>query len=132
MRTTRNTSFYCLLVLCSLVLFGCGNGQETEVKVDENKPISEVKAEAEKMSTEELRVIALKYKEAVTAKSEEMNEITSNLPAAMADGNLNDKLSELKPKIEGIRNSMTALKARYDVYYQKLKEKGGDVSGLEP
>jgi len=84
------------------------------------------------MSTEELRVIALKYKEAVTAKSEEMNEITSNLPAAMADGNLNDKLSELKPKIEGIRNSMTALKARYDVYYQKLKEKGGDVSGLEP
>jgi len=131
MGTTRNIGLYCLLVLCSLVLFGCGNGDETETKVDENKPISEVKAEAEKMSTEELRTIALKYKESILAKSEKLDEITGNLMGALGKGDQSNKLNELKAELEEINKSTAALNERFEVYYQKLKEKGGDVSGLE-
>ena len=46
MKSAGTIVLCCLLVSCSLVLFGCGS------KADENKPVSEVKAEAEQMKAE--------------------------------------------------------------------------------
>ena len=40
MKTVKNTTIYLLLVLCSLALLGCRQ------KADEDKPTSEVKADA--------------------------------------------------------------------------------------
>lgn len=129
MRTTRNISFYCLLVLCSIVLVGCSKTETIDATVDENQPISEVQAQAEKMNTDELRTIALKYKDAIKVKSEEMNEITSNLLPAMAKEGIT--LTDIKEKVDGVVTSLNKLKERFEIYYNKLKEKGGDVSGLE-
>lgn len=129
MRTTRNISFYCLLVLCSIVLVGCSKTETIDATVDENQPISEVQAQAEKMNSDELRTIALKYKDAIKVKSEEMNEITSNLLPSMAKEGIT--LTDIKEKVDGVVTSLNKLKERFEIYYNKLKEKGGDVSGLE-
>jgi len=44
---------------------------------------------------------------------------------------LGDEAKELKTEIEALNKSVSALKERFQVYYDKLKEKGGNLSGLE-
>lgn len=122
METVRNISFYCLLVLC---LLGCGK------KADENKPLSEVKAEADKMNVAQLKEMAMKYKEAILAKQREVEKFTGKLKDIPIAKMLGSEAKELKAEIENLNKSISALKERFQVYYGKLKEKGGDLSGLE-
>lgn len=56
MKIVRNAILCCLLARCPFAIFGCGK------KADENKPLGEVKAEAEKMDTDGLRTMAMVYK----------------------------------------------------------------------
>jgi uncharacterized coiled-coil DUF342 family protein len=125
MKTVKNVTFYCLLILCSLVVLGCGK------KADEEKPLSEVKAEAENMDAEQLRSMAMKYKDAIMAKKAEVEKLTTKLEDIPATEMLGDEAKEIKAEIDNISKSVSALKERFEVYYQKLKEKGGDLSGLE-
>ena len=125
MKTSKILIFYCLLVLCSLLLFGCGK------KADENKPLSEVRAEAEKMNVEKLRSMAMEYKEAVLGKKAELEKLAGELKAIPVTKMLGDEAKGLKAEIEALNKSVSALTERFQVYYNKLKEKGGDLSGLE-
>ena len=125
MKTVKSTFFYVLIVLCSLVLLGCSQ------QADENKPLSEVKAEAEKMDTSQLRDMAMKYKEAITAKNVELEKIIAQLKEISPTEALGEQARSIKEKMSGLTTSVNALKERFEVYYQKLKEKGGDTSGLE-
>ena len=124
MKTARNVTF-CLLVVCFLALNGCGK------KADESKPLNEVKAEAEKMSVEKLRSMALTYKDAITAKKSEVEKVAGKLKDIPVAKMLGDEAKELKTEIEVLNKSVSALKERLQVYYGKLKEKGGNLSGLE-
>ena len=125
MKTVRNAAFYFLLVVCSLVLVGCGK------KADETKPLSEVRAEAEKMDTAQLKSRAMQYKNAILAKSGEVDKIAAELKKIPVTELLGNEAKELKSEIENLNKSVSALKSRFEVYYNKLKEKGGDLSGLE-
>ncbi len=125
MRTPKTITFYCLVVLCALVLFGCGK------KADESKPVSEVKAEADKMSVDELRSMAIKYKDAILAKQGEVEKFTGKLKDIPITEMLGTEAKELKAEIENLSSSITALKKRFQVYYDNLEEKKGDLSGLE-
>jgi uncharacterized coiled-coil DUF342 family protein len=125
MRDARRIFCCVLLSLCLASFFGCGKS------ADEEKPLSEAKAEAEKMSTQELRATAVKYKDSIVAKSQELEKVMATLKDIPATEQLGEEASELKTEIEQLRNSVSALKQRFEVYYEKLKEKGGDVSGLE-
>ncbi len=124
MKTVRNVTF-CLLVVCFLALAGCGK------KADESKPLNEVKAEAEKMSVEKLRSMALTYKDAIMAKKDEVEKVAGKLKDIPVPKMLGDEARELKTEIEALNKSVSALKERFQVYYGKLKEKGGNLSGLE-
>jgi hypothetical protein len=104
---------------------GCGQ------KADENKPMSEVKAEAEKMDSSELRAMATSYKEAITAKKGEMDKIAAKLKEIPVTEMLGEEAKGLKADIDNLNQSISALKERFDVYYDKLQEKGGDTSGLQ-
>jgi len=73
MGNRRTFTFYCLLAFCLAALLGCGK------KADENKPVSEVKAEADKMSVDKLRSMAVKYKDAIVAKQDEIEKFTGKL-----------------------------------------------------
>jgi len=115
-----------LLVLLAVVMLFAGCSK----KADENKPLSEVKAEAEKMSVDKLKAMAMEYKDAISAKKEEIEKVTGelkNIPVAEMLGN---EATELKAEIENLTKSVSALNERLQIYYQKLKEKGGDLSGL--
>ena len=124
MKTVRNVTF-CLLVVCFFALFGCGK------KADESKPLNEVKAEAEKMSVEKLRSMALTYKDAIMAKKSEVEKVAGKLKDIPVAKMLGDEARELKTEIEALNKSVSDLKERFQIYYGKLKEKGGNLSGLE-
>ncbi|MHC4147870.1 MAG: hypothetical protein ACYSR5_00135 [Planctomycetota bacterium] len=125
MKTVKLITFYCSLTLCALALAGCGK------KADESKPVSEVKAEAEKMSAEKLRDMALAYKDAIEAKKGDVEKITAKLKEIPVTQMLGDEAKGLKADIADLNKSVSALKERFNVYYSKLKEKGGDLSGLK-
>ena len=111
--------------MCVLCLCGCGK------KADENKPINEVKTEAGNMSIEELRSLALTYKDAIMAKKSEVEKVTGTLKDIPVAKMLGNEAKELKTEIDALSKSVSALKERFQVYYDKLKEKDGDLSGLE-
>lgn len=125
MKTKREISFYILLAVWVLGLPGCGK------KADENKPISEVKVEAEKMSTKDLRAIAVAYKDAVVAKKGEIDKLVKKLADIPLAEKLGAEAKTLKADIDNLNKSLSALKERFQIYRDKLKEKGGDLSGLE-
>ncbi|MEE9369933.1 MAG: hypothetical protein V3W45_00550 [Sedimentisphaerales bacterium] len=121
----RNVTIYCLVCLLMLSLVGCGK------KADENKPIGEVKAEADKMSIDELRDIALKYKDAISAKQSEINKVVTQLKKIAITKALSEEAKGLTGEINNLTKSTKALKERFQIYYNKVKEKGGDVSDLK-
>ena len=125
MENARNVTLCCLLALCSLGLSGCGK------KADENKPISEVQAEAEKMDLDALRSMAMAYKDAITAKKADIEKITAKLKDIPVAQMLGEEAKALKSDIENLNKSISALTERFQIYYNKLKEKGGDLSGLK-
>jgi len=107
-----------------LILVGCGSS------ADENKPISEVKAEAETMSVEELKASAMDYKKAIEAKNPEVEKLTEELKEIPIADALGDDAKSLKAEIETLNKAIQALKERYNVYFEKLKEQNADVSDL--
>jgi len=125
MVTARSIGFHCLLALCSLTVIGCGE------KADENKPIADVKAEAEQMNTKELRATALAYKEAIMTKQKDVEKLAASLKEIPVTKMLGAKAKKLKADSESLNKSISALTERFQIYSKKLKEKGGDVSGLE-
>jgi hypothetical protein len=116
-----------MLVACLAILnvAGCG------AKADEKKPIAEVKAEAEAMDTDDLREMAVAYKEAIVAKKGDANEIKEKIKEIPVSEILSEGTKELKADVEEVLKSVSALKARFDIYFAKLKEKGGDLSNLK-
>jgi len=122
----KNVTFYWLLVLWAFTIAGCGGK-----KADESKPISEVKTEAEKMDAGQLRSMAMTYKEAIVAKKGEVEKIAAKLKEIPVTELLGEKAKQLKTDIDSLTKSMDALKVRFEVYYAKLKEKSGDLSGLQ-
>ena len=125
MRTAKIVTLCCLLALCPLLLFGCGK------KADESKPLSEVQAEADKMDTSKLRSVALKYKDAIMDKKTEFIKLGDKLKEIPVAEMLGDEVKMLKSEIDNLSKSISALTERFQVYYQKLKKEGGDLSGLE-
>jgi len=125
MVVTRNIILYSLLVMGLSALFGCGK------KADENKPIAEVKAEAEQMNTKELRAMALAYKEVIMTKQKDVGKLAASLKEIPVTEMLDEKAKKLKADSNSLNKSISALTERFRIYYNKLKEKGGDVSGLK-
>ena len=128
MKFVKEGAFWSLLVMCMLFVFGCGNGGGD---ADETKPISEVKAEAEKMDAGQLRAIAMQYKEAIVAKQADIEKVTAKLKEIPLTSMMGEEAKALKADISNLNASITALKARFDVYYEKLKAAGGDLAGLQ-
>jgi hypothetical protein len=102
-----------------------------EVKADENVPVTEVKTEADKMDVSQLRAAAMTYKEAIVAKKGELDKLAAQLKEIPVTELLGEKAKQLKTNVDSLTKSIDALKQRFDVYYAKLKEKSGDLSGLQ-
>ena len=116
----------CSMLAMLLVAFsGCSK------KTDENKSISEIKAEADKMSIEQLTAAAMKYKNAIMAKSAEIDSAMEGLKKVPITDMLGDDVKKLKSEINSLSKAIAPLKERMKIYYDKIKEKGGDASALD-
>lgn len=132
----------CLLVFSLFVAVGCSKkadegtppstpGAQTQaVTVNIEKPIPEVQAEAETLSVDSLKAAALKYKEAVLAKQGEIEKLLAKIKEIPITEALGQEAKTLKTDLQSLETSVNALKDRFQVYYNTLKSKGGDVSGL--
>jgi len=136
MKAARKTTLLSLLVVCCLVVFGCskkedaGGDTSTNTGTDQSESISKAKTEAANMDVEQLRAAALECKAAAKAKTAETEKVAQDLIKALGTDNA-DKKKELSAQMEKLRKSGEALYEQLKVYVDKLKEKGGDVSGLE-
>jgi len=132
MKAVRSITLWCLLIL--LATSGCGKKEEanvgTDAKVDESKPISQVNAEAEKMDAQQLRAIAMKYKEVIVTKSAEVDKVAMELMQMMLADKSSDRMKTLQAQTDKLNQSIEALGERFEIYCKKLEEKGGDLSGL--
>ena len=125
MKTSGLKSVYFLSIVFALTLFGCSK------KADENKPISEVKTEAEQMSVEKLKSMAMSYQEAITAKKGELEKLANKLKDIPVTEIMGEEAKALKADIDALNKSLSALQERFTIYYNTLKEKGGDLTGLK-
>ena len=125
MKPAEKIRLYLFTLLCALILAGCGKKGSS---VDASKPIDEVRAEAEKMDVTQLREIAAKYNQAILEKAKEIEKLTTQIKPTDL---LSAETKKLKAEIENLNKAISPLKERLKIYYDKLKEKGGDVSGLE-
>lgn len=108
------------------VLSGCGGSGP-----DETRPIDQIKAEVEQLDLARLEKEAAKYMEAITAKQADLEKMAAKLKDIPMTELMGDDAKAIKDDLAGIKDSVSALKARLDVYVQKIKEMGGDVSGLK-
>ena len=119
------------LLMCVLLLPGCGKETGSgPQKVDENKPITEIKAEAAKMDVEQLRSIAMKYKDALMARQAEIKKVTDSLAKIPLTEKLGKEAQALTADIDNLMKSVNALSERFQVYYDQIKAKGGEVEDL--
>ncbi len=124
MKTVKAGRWVSIVMASLLIMFGCGK------KTDENKPVSEIKAEAAKMDPDDLRRMALEYKKAIQAKMDEAARLKSQIKDIPLKEMLGEKAKQLKQELGSITDSVKALKERFNVYLAELKKKGGDLTGL--
>jgi hypothetical protein len=134
-----------LVALVGLALGGCAKktdksatpsaaptstGTAVNVTVDVEKPVPEVQTQAQTMSVADLRATALQYAQAISVKKEDLQKVMAQVKEIPLAEALSEKAKTLKAEVQKIEASLKDLTDRFQVYYSKLKEKGGDLSGL--
>jgi hypothetical protein len=143
MRIRAYLTLSCLIAVSGLALVGCAKKGDkappakttpakaaAAVTVDEEKPLTEVQAQAQTMSITDLGTAAAQYQQALSAKQIDLQKVLAQVKAIPLTEALGEKAKALKTEAQKIQASIKALTDRFQVYYNKLKEKGGDVSGL--
>ena len=132
----KATKVTVLLMALTIVFSGCKG------KVDENTPIEQVKAEAAKLfeakNIDKLKSVALNLKEQIVDKTEELKPISdkiSQIDITKLIGPEADKvkkeLETLKTEAGQIRETISSLKDRFQIYYDKLIELKADISDIK-
>ena len=106
-----------LILFVSLIATGCGGG------VNEDKPISEVKEEAQKMAVDQLKSVVAKYQKAVESKKTEINALKEKLKEIPVVEMLGDEAKKIKTEITSVTKSINALTQRLKVYSQAITSK---------
>jgi hypothetical protein len=104
--------------------------EQIKTAVSDTVPIADVKAEASKMNIEQLKAKAMEYKNLIVSKKAMLEPLTAKLKAIPLTEQMGAEAKGLQTDIATINKSISALTERFQVYYNKLKEMGGDVSGL--
>ena len=123
---TVKFGLFLLLAGCIIGFSGCG-----KKAADTEKPIADVQTEANQMDVEQLKAKALEYKDAIMAKKGEIEKVAAKLKEIPITEQLGEEAKGLQTEISNLNNVISALSERFQIYFSKLQEKGGDVSGLE-
>ncbi len=102
-----------------------------QFQADQEKSTLDVTAGAKEMAVENLRKMAEKYRDVIAEKQQQLMEMTQKyigMPDAeriTAEGRI------LKTGMDEIIKGIDTLKERFGVYYNALKEKAGNLTGLD-
>jgi len=116
----RASLLACFLGACSVA--GCAK------KADEKKPTPQVKAEAEAMNADDLREMALAYKEAILAKRKDVERMAEKIKEIPITEILSEEGKRLKAEVDTLLRSVAALTERFEIYYDRLRETNVDLS----
>lgn len=105
------------LVLAAM-LTGCGGS-----KIDENKPIDQVAADAAKMGQAELQKMVDKYQAVIADKGKELDALKDQIKEIPLKEMLGDKAKTLKEDAGEITASLSKLKDQMEVYAKELAAK---------
>lgn len=122
MKTKSVLPILLTLVLCA---YGCGK------KTDLHKPIEQVKAEAQTMSSSDLEKTAQAYAKEISVRKNELGKVTEELKKLSPKDLLSEKSKSIKERASRIGSEVGELTGRYDVYARKFAEKGGDLSRIK-
>lgn len=114
-----------IAVLSVSTLYGCGK------KADTQKPIEEVRAEAEKMSVGDLEAAAKAYANEIASKKSEAEKISNQLKGLSLQDMMGEKGKSIKDQAAALGNQVSALTERYQVYAQKYQAAGGDMAKIQ-
>lgn len=101
-----------------------------QFQADQGKSITEIAAGAKEMAVENLRKMAEKYRDVIAEKQQHLMEMAQkyvDLPDAermTAEGQV------LKAGVNEITKGIDTLKKCFGIYYNALKEKAGNLTGL--
>ena len=112
-------------VLSLTALYGCGKKAETQ------KPIEQVRAEAEKMSVTQLESTAKSYASEIASKRDAAEKMQGELKGLSIQDMLGEKGKGIKDQVTALSQQVSALTARYQVYAQKYQAAGGDISKIQ-
>jgi hypothetical protein len=97
----------------------------------ETIPVADVKAEAAKMTVDQLKAKAMEYKDLIVSKKAMLEPLAAKLKAIPLTDQMGAEAKGLQTDIAALNKSISALTERFQVYYNKYKEIGGDVSKLQ-
>lgn len=119
----RNHLFAILALVIALT--GCAK------KADTRKPVEQIKTEVQTMSVNDLEAFAKAYAGEIASKKTEVGKIGDQIKALTVNDLMGDKAKTIKDNLSAISGEVEALTVRYQVYADKFREKGGDVSKIQ-
>ncbi len=135
MRVSTYLILCCLAASSFLVVVSCrkqaDEGTPAPPQVDVEKPVAQVQTEAQAMSVEDLKATALQYKQAIMARQAELEKLMAKIKEIPLTEALGQEAQALKSDLKSLETSVNSLKERFQVYYNTLREKGSDLTGLE-
>ncbi len=99
---------------------GCSDG------ASEDKPLDEVRAEAQEMNAEQLQAKIDEYTEAIEAKKPEVERLQKELGTGLAGaltGEKPENAEQLKADLAELETSLRALQERMQIYAEELQRK---------
>ncbi len=114
-----------LLAIAVFSMVGCGK------KADTNKPIEEVRAEAEKMTVGDLESTAKSYAKEIEGKKSEVEKIKTQLSTLSPQELFGEKAKNIKDEAAKLGSQLSALSERYQIYAEKYQALGGDLSKIK-
>lgn len=118
MEKTKKITLCVLLVMCLFVFTGCG-----KKKADPNKPVAEVKTEADKMDVKQLQDMKTAYEKALNDKKADVEKIVAELKKVPLTEMVGEDAKNMKADIDSVNKTIAALTERMKIYADKLVEK---------
>ena len=126
-----------VLLSSAIILSGCSK-KETGTSpsgssggIDLSTPISELKTAAAQMDLAELEKMAQKYKDAIVAKTADLDKIKEQLKAIPMAQQMGEEAKGLQSDIAELGTAIKNLNDRLQVYVDYIKEKGGDIANYK-
>lgn len=108
-------------MVAAVMLCGCGK-QQASGKVELNKPVAELKAEADRMNVADLQKQADVYRKALEDKKTETDALQKKLKDLPLAQMLGSEATKIKDEIGKLSKSTSELTERLNVYVDSLKK----------